>query len=50
MSPYDLDDEMEAYGPLHVGVDINAEDFVVLPQHAVALEEDLPDYDPFEKW
>ena len=50
MSPYNLDDEMEAYGPLHGGVDINADDFQVLPQHNVVLEEDLPGYDPFEKW
>ena len=50
MSPHDLDDEMEIYGPLDVGVDINSDDFVVLPQHAVALEEDLPEYDPFDKW
>ena len=50
MSPYDLDDDMEIYGPLHAGVDINADDFKVLPQHNVALEEDLPAYDPFEKW
>ena len=50
MSPYDLDDDMEIYGPLHAGVDINADDFKVLPQHNVALEEDLPTYDPFEKW
>ena len=50
MSPDNLDDEMEIYGPLHAGVDIDAEDFQVLPQHHVALKEDLPDYDPFEKW
>ena len=49
MSLNDLDDEMEIYGPLGVGVDINSDDFVVLPQHAVALEEDLPEYDPFDK-
>ena len=24
MSPYDLDDDMEIYGPLHADVDINA--------------------------
>ena len=49
-SPYDLDEEMGIYGPLHVGVDINSDDFKVLPQHNVPLEEDLPEYDPFEKW
>ena len=50
MSPNDLDDEMEIYCILHVGVDINSDDFKVLPQHNVPLEENLPEYDPFEKW
>ena len=30
-SPYDLDEEMGIYGPLHVGVDINSDDFKVFP-------------------
>ena len=50
MSPDDFHDEMEPYGPLHGGVDITSPNFEVLPQHKVALEEDLPEYDPFEKW
>ena len=48
-SPYDLNEEMRIYGPLNVGVDINSDDFKVLPQHGIPLEKDLPESDPFEK-
>ena len=47
---YDLDDDMEVYGPLHGGEDINSENFQLRPQHEILLEDDLPEYDPFEKW
>ena len=49
MSPDDLDDDMEVYGPLHGGEDINSENFQLRRQHQILLEEDLPEYDPFEK-
>ena len=42
---------MEAYGPLEAGIDINADDFQLLPKHCAILPiEDLPDFDKFEHW